>query len=677
MQTGIETAPRVDSARFVRQSIAPMSHNQGPSAETADEPALRGVRPGETCPTPPTAHRADIDGLRGVAVLGVILFHFGVPPFAGGYAGVDVFFVISGFLITSILDVETRQGRFSFVVFYERRVRRILPALLVVLAATACACAGLLPNDLKPIGLGLINAATFTSNLYFASLALDYFAAGALAVQPALHTWSLGLEIQFYLVFPPLWVAAMRWQSRWRAGAFAVLFAASFAASIWGVTHRPGETFYLLPTRLWEFMTGGAVVLVRGQRTGPLRWASNPAFGLGLIAIGFLALSASSPFPGLAALLPCFGAAAVVAGGANTSVVGRLLAAPPLAVAGRLSYSLYLWHWPILVFASYGRSLPLPLGQRLMLLGVTVTLSVLSWRFVERPIIERRWLRAPGTIWAASAVGVIGVAGLGLVVNLAGQNIIRITPLRPSVLTLADGQFDIVKGECRPDDQSVPNCYFGSSGVEPTVALWGNSFARMWTPALDAAARRRGLSGTALVLSRCPPLLGVTFATIPGCESFNGKALAFIDAHPALTTVILGGNWPAWQADLPALGRTVAALKERGRRVAVILSPPVFAYDVPRTLALAESRNEPPPPPLLQVDALNAQATSRAILDTLRNSSPFTLIDPFAVLCDGVTCPAKRDGRALYADEAHLTRFGAVSADRLFDGPLDGQPPTR
>ncbi len=628
--------------------------------------------PRRAIPQPAPGHyRPDIDGLRAIAVVGVILFHYGFSPPTGGFIGVDIFFVISGFLITTILEAETRRGGFSFVGFYERRVRRILPALLVVLLACDLVSTQLLPNDLKQIGMALISAGTFTSNFYFLTLAEDYFGAGSLAIQPALHTWSLGVEAQFYLVFPPLWVLARRWPRSRRAG-FVALLAASHGASVWGTAHWPEFSFYLLPTRLWEFLMGGALVLLPRPALGRIAGTLMAIAGVGLIALGYDLIDTSTPFPGAAALLPCLGTAlAIAAGGSGPNPVSRLLGLPPLALLGRISYSLYLWHWPVLVFATYSRAIPLPPSEKLGLLALTLLLSVASWLLVERPVIERRWLAGRRALAVACALGILGSSALALAVNLAGQNKIRLASFPPAVLTLANGKYDSVNSPCRPVGLEDPGCRLGAPGVEPSFAIWGNSFARMWTLGLDVAAKRHGAAGIGLLLSKCPPLVGLRFPAIPDCDSFLHDSLAFIEAHPSLKTVIVGGDWGDWIDQLPALGQTIDALTSRGRRVVLLLAPPRLPYNVPRMLALTLLHHEPAPPLLPEAASRAARAVEDAIIDQLHATRTFTTLDPFALLCDRKTCAVERDGHALYYDDAHVTRTAAAEFSSLFDPVFD------
>lgn len=621
-------------------------------------------------PAPPArGYRADLDGLRAVAVAGVILFHDGFGA-RGGYVGVDVFFVISGFLITSILRDDSRRGAFTLLGFAERRLRRLLPALAAVLLFCCAASTRLLPNDLKLIGLGLINASVFTSNIFFTPLAEDYFAAGALVLQPALHTWSLGVEAQFYVVVAALWAAGRRW-SLSLPMVLAALGLASFAAALWCVAHRPDAAFYLLPFRFWEFMTGAAVAAGRPQR--PTAAGLCAAVGLGMIGAAMLLFSPATPFPGAAALLPCIGAALVIAGGRGRNPVSALLGARPLAAVGRLSYGLYLWHWPLLVFASYGRVGPLPVAERLLLLALTGLLAALSSRWIERPFIARRRLAARVPFLLACAGSVAAVAACGLVINLAGQNRVRLAALPADVRQFSDGQFDTVDGRCPVGSPDTASCRFGTPGQHPTVVLWGNSFARMWTPGLDAAARRHGVAGLDLLMAKCPPLVGEPFPTVRHCESFNRDALAFIAAQPGLTTVILGGNWTQWPTELPALRATIAALQAQGLTVAVILSPPTVPYPVPRTLALAALRHEPPPPLVAAAAARAERAPADAVIEAIPAERPVLAIDPLPAFCEGSSCKVQVDGRALYYDDAHVTATAAAWASAIFD-PVFGSP---
>lgn len=619
-----------------------------------------------------TRRRDDIDGLRAVAVAGVVLFHYGLVPLRGGFSGVDVFFTISGFLIATVLDADLARGRFSAAGFYERRVRRILPALLLVLLACGLACTRHLPNDLKRIGLGLMNAVGFTSNIYFTSIADNYFAAGSLTIQPALHTWSLGVEAQFYALFPWLWIGGRR-RPRRRAAGLAALGAASFGLGLWGVAHWPEGTFYLLPARMWEFLLGAVVVLLpRPALTRPARGAAAGA-GLVLVGAGFALLGPATPFPGAAALLPCCGTAlAIQAGRMGPNPVSAGLGSPPLAMLGRASYALYLWHWPVLVLATYGRFDPPPAAERLGLLALALLLAAATYALVERPVIERRRLAGPRALVLACGAGSVACLSVGLAVNLAGQKKLSLAPFPPEVVALSDGQFDFNHRDCLVADLSDPECRFGAPGVEPSVAIWGNSFAGMWTRGLDGSAKRHGAAGVSLWLSSCPPLVDVRFPQFRGCDTFNPDALAFVEAHPGLKTVVLAADWGRWVDALPMLARTVDRLTALNRAVVVVRTPPLNGYDVPRVLAVTALYGSRRPPLLTEAEARRKRAAEDAVLDGIRAAHPFAVLDPAAVLCDGATCAVERGGRSLYYDEKHINRAGAAMISALFDPVFDG-----
>ena len=296
-------------------------------------------------------YRPDIDGLRAVAVVPVVLYHAGVPALTGGFVGVDVFFVISGYLITGIVAAGIAAGSFSIVEFYERRARRILPALFVVLAASVAAGWWLLlPEPLERFAKSLLAATLFGSNFWFLDSARDYFAPGS-DFAPLLHTWSLAVEEQFYLFFPPLLWAVARWRRGREVRLVAWLSLASFLGAVVVVAVDPPLAFYLAPLRIWELGLGALLALRPVPRLAA-RWQREGLGALGLagIAVAVFGYDDLTPFPGFAALAPCLGALAIIAVGSGGSVVNRALAIRPVVFVGLISYSLYLWHWPILAF---------------------------------------------------------------------------------------------------------------------------------------------------------------------------------------------------------------------------------------------------------------------------------------------------------------------------------------
>ncbi|HEY6579235.1 MAG TPA: acyltransferase, partial [Rhizomicrobium sp.] len=349
-----------------------LPHAEPVEARTVVSPSCRGH-----------AYRPEIDGLRALAILPVVLFHYGAPGFRGGFVGVDVFFVISGYLITSLIQGEMEDGAFSLARFYERRVRRIFPALFAMLAVvSAAALIWFFPVDLVRYAQSLFATAVFGANFEFWREA-GYFDAVA-NQKPLLHLWSIAVEEQFYLLFPALLLALRRVSPRARRAAIGGVLVVSFALGAWGVAAAPVATFYLLPARAWELMLG-ALLALGAFRAPKSRIAAETLAlaGLALIAASVFAFTSQTPFPGPAALAPCLGAALVIlAARPENSFAGKLLATRPLVFTGLISYSLYLWHWPVFVFATYIGFREPSGAESALLIALSFALAVISWRYV-------------------------------------------------------------------------------------------------------------------------------------------------------------------------------------------------------------------------------------------------------------------------------------------------------
>ena len=329
-------------------------------------------------------YRPDVDGLRALAIASVVLYHSQIGVFGGGFVGVDVFFVISGYLITLLIHDPIRQGRFSFAEFWERRVRRIFPMLaLVVAVTTVFALLILFPADLRRYSASAAAAVGFYSNFLFFSEA-GYFDAAA-AQKPLLHTWSLGAEAQFYLFFPPILYLLRRVETAKLLAVLGAIAAGSFALSQWAVSHAPAFAFYLFPPRMWELLVGGFLAIA-APKSNPGSALANgaAALGLSLIGLSVFGLSSETPFPGAAALPSCLGTALIIYSGAcESSLINRILSLPPFTYLGRISYSLYLWHWPVLVLAGYYLFGGLTPAQKALAVGLSLALSAASWRLAR------------------------------------------------------------------------------------------------------------------------------------------------------------------------------------------------------------------------------------------------------------------------------------------------------
>lgn len=481
----------------------------------------KGSAAGTTLPR----YRPDIDGLRGIAVLATVLYHAAIPGVPGGFAGIDVFFVISGYLIGGIVfrDVERRQ--FSVLDFYARRARRILPALLTVTLATLLAGVAILsPDELRVAARSGVAALFGGSNLVFWRRT-DYFQPAA-EFDPFLMTWSLGVEEQFYLVLPAILILA-RLRSR---GTVLVTVAAltlgSLALSIIATPIKPQGAFYLLPTRFWELGTGVVLAIATIDRAPGLppwaREAMAAAALAGLIATIIL-IDDSVPFPGYAAILPVLATAALI--GSEGSWIGRrVLAAAPIAGLGLISYSWYLWHWPMMAFARLiaagdPRSAVLPL-----VVVLSLGIAFVSWRYVEQPF--RRRTLPSGRILLAYSAALAAAAALPLALLQArgwpqriGPDdavLAALQPARRERMCLANGRSD------RP--VAKPRCDTPGNGAR--VALWGDSHANALAPAVRTRAQRAGLGFVQLTKGACPPLLGATRRS-PGLPAHWRKCADF------------------------------------------------------------------------------------------------------------------------------------------------------
>jgi len=356
-------------------------------------------------------YRKEIDGLRSIAVLPVMLFHAGVPWLPGGFVGVDIFFVISGYLITSMIYLDMVDGKFSLFSFYERRMRRILPALFLVIGVTLVfSWIWMVPSRLVDFGKSVLAVCAFISNLYFWK-ATDYFAPDA-DMQPLLHTWSLAVEEQFYILFPALFLVLFKFARRWLVPVLVVLALFSFWLAQWGHFSQPETRFFLAHTRVWELALGSLLALGVVQLPALNRLAVEglAATGLLLIAVAVLFLDREIQYPGIATLLPTLGTALIIVFGRADTGVGRMLSSPLLVGLGLLSYSAYLWHQPLLALARLRAQESPPLTIMVGLCVLAIALAYLSWRFVERPCRNRARLGKP-VFFTAMMASLLAIAG--------------------------------------------------------------------------------------------------------------------------------------------------------------------------------------------------------------------------------------------------------------------------
>lgn len=506
-----------------------------------------------------TQFRPDIEGLRAVAVLAVVLYHAGVPGLRGGFVGVDVFFVVSGFLITGLLVHEAaRTGTVGLTSFYAARARRLLPAAAVVLVATSVAAAVLLPPLQARNVLGdTIASALYLGNYRFAIEGTDYLAADT-PPSPLQHYWSLGVEEQFYLVWPAL-ILGVAWWSRRRGRStasphpyllvLAVLTGGSLVLSVIWTRTLPAWAFFSLPTRAWELAIGGLIALTTAQwrKLPPVCAAVVGWGGLALILATCTQIGAATPYPGTAALLPVLGTALVIGAGCATPDlgIGRLLSKPGLRAIGRVSYSWYLWHWPALLLAPAVIGEELGLAGRLGMVLMSLGLAILTLHLVENPARFAATLRS--SAWrslavGATATGVAVCAGLALLAvrpvpagpGAAVPAAAIVDPPSPRAPTPSEQLRDAVAQSVHPhavpsnlspplgditkpevfvngcvlswDDVAQPECASGVPDSTTTVALIGDSHAAMWQPALEPVALQQGWRLETMAKVTCPPM---------------------------------------------------------------------------------------------------------------------------------------------------------------------------
>jgi peptidoglycan/LPS O-acetylase OafA/YrhL len=622
-------------------------------------------------------YRSDIQGLRALAVLTVVAFHADRALLTGGFTGVDVFFVISGYLITRIVAQELDGKQFSLAGFYRRRVRRLFPALFAMLAFSLVAGAVLLPPaNYVELARTTLATAFFVSNVEFARLS-SYFGTAA-ELKPLLHTWSLAVEEQFYITFPLL--LALMWR-RARALVPAVVLggaAVSFAlAAGFGNT---GWAFYMTPFRAFELMMGAALALRLVPPIGSKTARDVLSLvGLGLIVGGVTLIGKGSSLPVAIALLPCLGAVLVIhAGEEGPSAAGRLLSLRPVTFVGAISYSLYLWHWPFLVFARYyflDEMTPLRTG--LVLLAAFV-MAVVSWRFIEQPFLKGRITVKRPLVVGMAAAGLFGVAALAMI-GLGGL------PGRfsPPVLALyaSAEDYNHRRDTCQGWDKPVPyaqSCIYGAPNTQPSIAVWSDSQGVELVQAIGERVAKLGGAARQLSASACPPALGFTGSSRPYCAAHNRQVAEALSADPAVHTVFLVSFYSGYDDQAGAntgVARSAAALRQAGKRVVIVYPIPVMDSEPPVMLGMLAARGADPASygtPLAAHRALNS--TTTPFLDRTRQATGALALRPEAALCGPTFCPAYADGvGALYYNSRHLSLTGARHVTRSI--PVDWLTP--
>lgn len=381
-------------------------------------------------------YRPEIDGLRALAVIPVVLFHAGIAGFSGGFVGVDIFFVISGYLITSIILNEQQKDTFTLAGFYERRARRILPALmLVVLISAIAAWYLLLPTELVEFGESLVSVGVFASNILFWTQS-DYFAATSEFI-PLLHTWSLAVEEQFYLIFPVFMIFTLAWTKSKRIAVLVAVAVLSLIFCEWAWRNAPEANFFLAPSRVWELMAGVFCAFYLHQSREPQKIINQlgSIAGLLMLIYSIVFFDKSIPFPSLYALIPVLGTVLIILFTDKNTLVGKLLSIPFIVGVGLISYSAYLWHQPLFVFSRLNSMDELSVTTLLGLSVLAFIMAYISWRWVEKPFRNRNWLSQRQVLWMAGLCSLILIS-LGLIFVFGGGFDERFVTLENSIATI-------------------------------------------------------------------------------------------------------------------------------------------------------------------------------------------------------------------------------------------------
>jgi len=636
-------------------------------------------------------YRPDIDGLRAIAVSLVVAFHSFPSGLPGGFVGVDVFFVISGFLITGIILDQLDRGFFSISQFYARRVRRILPMLIVItLASGAAGYILLYPGDYRAFGLSAIAALLAWSNIFFLHHT-GYFDVPS-QTMPLLHTWSLGVEEQFYLVWPGLLLAGSKLfgtsRRTWRF-VFLIVILLSFTIAVILTGREPKASFYLPFTRAWELALGAILATIPPASVFLPRPISDllPVIGLGSIAVAAATFSSAEPFPGFSALLPTVGAAMVIcpAEGLTRAVLGTA----PLRIIGLMSYSLYLWHWPIIAFwRTYNHGLGPTGPASLAIIAASVVLSAASWRFIELPArrINASTLTVIGSAIAGSAISLILISSI--VLNKGFPNRL---PLEVASL---DGKDRMWEWTC-PQSVAVgvltngvmtsaPSCAYGSDWrtARRHALIWGDSLSQHLAPELDLVGQETGTAiaeayaCAAITQPGAPRNLGADLTPHyeNWCDAARDRVLSLITSPNQIDTVLLSTSWSFLWPLLDPLSEAHAhdilksGLNELLERIIAAGKRPIVIADVPAAfgpdpascvMALIGLPRTPcrVDPAHIDIATIRSQAVTHSLIKQIVALHPGALvIDPMDFLCDATRCQKFINDELIYRDTVHLRR---------------------
>lgn len=636
-------------------------------------------------------YRADIDGLRSVAIIPVVLYHAGISMFSGGFVGVDVFFVISGYLITSIILSDIDKDRFTITNFYFRRVKRIFPALYLLFIFTSVFCLFFyMPADLKAYGKSLFGSVFFISNVVFWR-EKGYFEAAS-ELKPLLHTWSLSVEEQFYIFYPVMMLLLAKYFRKRYVSAVFVVFTMSFLLCLWGTVKYSSASFFLLPTRAWELMIGCLLALGFFPKTGNVKLLNLlSASGIILIFYSVFSFDSETKFPGFMALIPCAGTALIIYSGCFVSassdnakpIINKILSFKPFVIVGLISYSLYLWHWVLFAFRNYYKDVANSvLMSNWVLIPLSFIFAAVSYYIVEKPFRDIKW-EDRKKLFAYSFAIMIVFALAGMVTAVESGFPARFSD-KVSIYSFG-----------REDKRLFrDNKYYklGVENIEPSFLLWGDSHAMAIAPGIDEIAKKMNKSGLFINMGGCPPVWGIAKQGRTSCIEFNKKVFEKVSSMP-IKNVILASRWGYIYAEMMTDSREdieqiaygendfeknkrvfsqgfetiVRKLNQTGKEVTVFTGVPVNKFNIPDTLAKSEFIKTNFPSYFKNIEIRykteefrERQTPDNMIFETTAEKYKLNIVHLEKVLCRGEFCDVTAENNVpYYFDESHLSVSGA------------------
>ena len=604
-------------------------------------------------------YRAEIDGLRALAVVPVILFHAGFELFSGGFVGVDVFFVISGYLITTILIEDLENQRFSLVNFYERRARRILPALFFVMfVCIPFAWMWMLPSQMKDFSQSLVAVSLFASNILFWKES-GYFDAAA-EEKPLLHTWSLAVEEQYYVLFPIFLFLAWRYGKNRLFWMIVAMAAFSLLLSEWGWRNKATANFYLAPTRAWELFAGSIAAFIV-QKNGVRKNNFLALLGLAAITFSIFAYDESTPFPSVYALVPVLGVVLLILYADKETLVAKLLSTKMFVGIGLISYSAYLWHQPLLAFArikSQNEFNELSITLMPILLIASLLLAYLSWKYVETPFRNKTNI-SRNNILILSALGIFLFSTFGFIGHKENGFWNRLENYQQEILQWEYYPREIAyrEGDCylRPE-QNYTQFKSECTIVKSNTLIWGDSHS-----AAFASGWRVGRDIDQLTSSGCPPIINTDFPSRPHCAEINRYIMEVV-SEKKYETVILHSLWIRYsEKQLDNIKLTVQELHNNGvKNIVLIGGVPQYAPSLPRRLLLEGTQ--------LGAIAFIEESQSNIVsydekLQALINGMNVNFVSALGQFCSKdrcrVTTKFKGETIPMTWDAGHLTEGGA------------------